>query len=143
MATLSTGLVNLNTVVGGFSEFAKMPAPTFQPVSPNDVVERVVALFRAQLEAPGRPPIALALDLDPSRDPIRADSEQLGRVVQNLLLNAIDAMPRGGQLLLRTRRHDTSFELQVADTGEGLTEEERQAIGDAMTARFDFVLDIR
>jgi two-component system, NtrC family, nitrogen regulation sensor histidine kinase NtrY len=128
LTTLSTGFVNLNTVVGGFSEFAKMPAPAFELVSPNDVVERVVALFRAQIEAPGRPTIVLTLDLDPSREPIRADGEQLGRVVQNLLLNAIDAMPRGGQLVLRTRRSGTSFRLDVVDTGEGLTDEERQRL---------------
>jgi nitrogen fixation/metabolism regulation signal transduction histidine kinase len=128
LTTLSTGFVNLNTVVGGFSEFAKMPAPTFEMVSPNDVVERVVTLFRAQIEAPDRPPIALTLDLDPSRELIRADGEQFGRVVQNLLLNAIDAMPRGGQLVLRTRRNGASFRLDVADTGEGLTEEERQRL---------------
>jgi two-component system nitrogen regulation sensor histidine kinase NtrY len=128
LTTLSTGFVTLNTVVGSFSEFAKMPAPAFELVSPNDVVERVVGLFRAQLEAPGCPSIALTLDLDPSREPIRADGEQLGRVVQNLLLNAIDAMPRGGQLVLRTRRNAASFRLDVVDTGEGLTDEERQRL---------------
>jgi signal transduction histidine kinase len=128
MATLSTGFVNLNTVVGGFSEFARMPAPVFEPLLPNQIVERIVALFRAQLEAPGRPHIALTVDLDPSSEPIRADGEQLGRVVQNLLLNAIDAMPAGGQLTLRTRRTAASFTLEVADTGEGLTDEERQRL---------------
>jgi nitrogen fixation/metabolism regulation signal transduction histidine kinase len=128
LATLTTGFANLNTVVGGFSEFAKMPAPAFAMVAPNEVVERVVALFRAQMQAPGRPPIAVTLELDPSREPIRADGEQLGRVVQNLLLNAIDAMPQGGQLRVRTERKRASFRLDVMDTGEGLTEEERQRL---------------
>jgi two-component system nitrogen regulation sensor histidine kinase NtrY len=128
LTTLNTGFANLNKVVGSFSEFAKMPAPAFELVSPNDIVERVVALFRAQIEAPGHSPIVLTLDLDPSRERIRADGEQLGRVVQNLLLNAIDAMPRGGQLVLRTRHSGASFRLDVSDTGEGLTEEERQRL---------------
>lgn len=128
LATLTTGFANLNTVVGSFSEFAKMPAPAFAMVAPNEVVERVVALFRAQMQAPGHPPIAVTLDLDPSHEPIRADGEQLGRVVQNLLLNAIDAMPQGGQLLVRTERNGASFRLDVTDTGEGLTEEERQRL---------------
>jgi two-component system nitrogen regulation sensor histidine kinase NtrY len=128
LTTLNTGLANLNKVVGSFSEFAKMPAPAFELVSPNDIVERVVALFRAQIEAPGHRPIVLTLDLDPSRERIRADGEQLGRVVQNLLLNAIDAMPRGGQLVLRTRHSGASFRFDVSDTGEGLTEEERQRL---------------
>ena len=128
LATLTTGFANLNAVVGGFSEFAKMPAPAFAMVAPNEVVERVVALFRAQMQAPGRPPIAVTLELDPSREPIRADGEQLGRVVQNLLLNAIDAMPQGGQLRVRTERNGASFRLDITDTGEGLTEEERQRL---------------
>ena len=128
LTTLTTGFANLNTVVGSFSDFAKMPAPTFEMVSPNEVIERVVALFRAQMQAPSRPPIALTLELDPSRELIRADGEQLGRAVQNLLLNAIDAMPQGGQLLLRTERNGASFRLDVKDTGEGLTEEERQRL---------------
>ena len=128
LATLTTGFANLNAVVGGFSDFAKMPAPAFEMISPNEVIERIVALFRAQLQAPGRPPIALTLELDPSREPIRADGEQLGRVVQNLLLNAIDAMPQGGQLLLRTEQNGASFRLDVKDTGEGLTDEERRRL---------------
>ena len=95
---------------------------------PNDVVRRSVDLFRAQFEAPNRPPIALEIDLDPSTEPIHADSEQLGRVVQNLLLNAIDAMPDGGQLAVRTERSGTSFRLDISDSGEGLTEEERRRL---------------
>ena len=70
----------------------------------------------------------MTLGLDPSREPIRADGEQLGRVVQNLLLNAIDAMPQGGQLRVRTERNGASFRLDVTDTGEGLTDEERQRL---------------
>jgi signal transduction histidine kinase len=128
LTTLGAGLVNLNKVVGGFSDFAKMPAPIFEPVSPNDVVWRSVDLFRAQLEAPGRPPIVLEIDLDPSTQPIRADGEQLGRVVQNLLLNAIDAMPDGGRLAVRTERSGATFRLDITDTGEGLTEEERRRL---------------
>jgi two-component system nitrogen regulation sensor histidine kinase NtrY len=128
LATMATGLANLNTVVGRFSDFARMPAPEFAMVAPNDIVRQSVQLFRAQLDAPGRPPIELTVDLDDSVGLIRADAEQLGRAVQNLLLNAIDVMPDGGNLSVRTRRIDSSVRLAIADTGEGLTEEERKRL---------------
>ena len=128
LTTLQTGLGNLNTVIGGFSDFAKMPAPQFSQVSINDIVEQSVALFRAQLEAPGRPAIKVVVDLDASPGMIRADGEQLRRVVQNLLLNAIDAMPNGGELRITTRRVDGSVRIDVADTGQGLSEEERRRL---------------
>ena len=134
MTTLATGLANLNAVIGRFSDFARMPAPQFEQVSVNEVVRRTLTLFRAQIAGPvmpgasGRPPIAVAVDLDPELDAglaaIRADPEQLGRVCQNLLLNAIDAMPAGGQVTVRTRRAGDGVYLDVADTGGGLTEEE-------------------
>src|SRR5439155_6263329 len=67
-------------------------------------------------------------DLDPACGALRADGEQLGRVIQNLLLNAVDAMPDGGELAIRTHRQGASVRLDVADTGEGLTDEERERL---------------
>jgi signal transduction histidine kinase len=128
VAILQTGLGNLNTVIGRFSDFAKMPAPEFAPVSLNDIVEQSVALFRAQLAAPGQAPVSLAFDLDASVGTIRGDTEQLRRAVQNLLLNAIDAMPQGGALRVTTKRSGGVVRLEVADTGHGLSEEERSRL---------------
>ena len=128
LATMTNGLANLNTVIGRFSDFARMPPPEFATVSPNEVVRQSVQLFRAQLEAPNRPAISLTVDLDDSLGPIRADPEQLGRALQNLLLNAIDAMPSGGALSVRTRRAGDAVHIEVSDTGEGLTDEERSRL---------------
>jgi two-component system, NtrC family, nitrogen regulation sensor histidine kinase NtrY len=97
-------------------------------VSPNAIVQQTVMLFQAQLASPAQPAITVTLDLDPSAGSIRADGEQLGRALQNLLLNAIDAMPQGGALTIRTRRSSGGVHLDVADTGEGLTDEERQRL---------------
>jgi len=121
LAAFSSGLANLNAVVAQFSDFAKMPTPQFAEVSPNDIVRETLRLFRAQLEAPG---LRVMVDLDPAAGTIRADPDQLTRALQNLLLNAIDAMPAGGELTVRTGRIDTGIRLDVADTGAGLTDEE-------------------
>ena len=128
LTTLQTGLGNLNTVIGRFSDFAKMPAPEFGQVSINELVEQSVALFRAQLAAPGHPPVTVKLELDPAVGTIRADGEQVRRVVQNLLLNAIDAMPEGGELRIATARVNGVVRIDVADTGQGLGEEERSRL---------------
>ncbi len=55
---------------------------------------------------------------------IMADPEQMTRVLRNLMLNAMDAMPHGGTLTMRTMTHETGVRLEVADTGQGLTPEE-------------------
>jgi signal transduction histidine kinase len=55
---------------------------------------------------------------------VAADAELLHRVISNLVLNAMDAMPQGGALTLRTRDEDERVVIEVADTGSGLTPEE-------------------
>jgi two-component system, NtrC family, nitrogen regulation sensor histidine kinase NtrY len=121
---LLTQLANLKAIVGRFSDFAKMPPPQIESVDLNELIQGTVQLFDAQFHAPGHPVIQTDLKLDAGICPIHADPEQMRRVLQNLLLNAIDAMPEGGTLTLRTRREDGSTLLQISDTGQGLTKEE-------------------
>ena len=126
-STLLAEIENLKTIVGRFSDFARMPAPQLQTVNLNDIVRGAVKLFEAQLSAPGRPKVAVALDLDNSLEPTRADPDLLHRALQNLVLNALDAMPSGGNLSIRTRRvagPPPSVRVEVADSGVGLTKEE-------------------
>ncbi|MGO9167854.1 MAG: ATP-binding protein [Candidatus Sulfotelmatobacter sp.] len=126
--TLLAEIANLKAIIGRFSEFSKMPQPQLQPVQVNEVIRGVVQLVQAQLEAPGRAKISCELQLDSHLEPIAADAELLHRAISNLVLNAMDAMPQGGALTLRSRGEDAKVLIEVADTGAGLTPEECERI---------------
>jgi signal transduction histidine kinase len=102
-----------------------MPEPERRPVDVNELVQKVVRLFEPQLASPGRAPIEAELDLAPGLAPASADPDLLHRALANLVVNALDAMPEGGKLTLRTRAEDRAVRIEVADTGAGLTPEER------------------
>ncbi len=122
--TLLAEISNLKAIISRFSEFSKMPEPQLQAVHVNDVLRGVAQLFQAQFEAPGRPAIRCVLELDRSVELVAADPELLHRALSNLVLNAMDAMPQGGSLTLRTQQKDGKVSIQVSDTGSGLTQEE-------------------
>ncbi len=123
-ATLLAELENLKTIIGRFSDFARMPAPELRPVNLNEIARGVVKLFEAQFSAVGRPQITPELYLDEKLPVIHADASLLHRALENLVLNAMDAMPGGGTLSLRTGHHDGMVRLDVSDSGSGLTREE-------------------
>jgi signal transduction histidine kinase len=126
--TLLAEIANLKTIISRFSEFSKMPRPRLQPVQLNEILRGVVKLFQAQLQAPGRPSIAVKLELDERVGTIAADPDLLHRALSNLVLNAMDAMPEGGTLTLRSKRDDAKVTIEIADTGSGLTREECERI---------------
>jgi nitrogen fixation/metabolism regulation signal transduction histidine kinase len=126
--TLLAEIANLKGIIERFSEFSKMPQPQLQRVQVNEVIRGVVQLFQAQLEAPGHAKIGCELQLDPQLEPVAADAELLHRAISNLMLNAMDAMPQGGELTLRTRDEGGKVLIEVADTGSGLTPEECERI---------------
>jgi two-component system nitrogen regulation sensor histidine kinase NtrY len=123
-STLLAEISNLKTIISRFSEFSRMPQPHLQRIDLNEIVQNVTRLFQAQLHTPGRAPIECKLELAESMEPISADPELMHRVLSNLVLNAMDAMPDGGTLTLRTRQNDQHAFIEVADTGTGLTPEE-------------------
>jgi two-component system, NtrC family, nitrogen regulation sensor histidine kinase NtrY len=123
-ATLKAELANLNSIVGRFSDFSKMPAPQFAQVNVNETLRNAVRLFEPQFTAVGKPSITTEYFLMESLAEIDADPDLLHRAFQNLVLNALDAMPAGGTLTLRTSDGEDEARIEVSDTGKGLTPEE-------------------
>jgi len=123
-ATLKAELANLNTIVGRFSDFSKMPAPHFARVNINEALRNAVRLFEPQFNAVGKPPVIPEYFLTEPLPEIDADADLLHRAFQNLVLNALDAMPAGGTLTMRTTEHEGNVRIEVADTGKGLAPEE-------------------
>jgi two-component system, NtrC family, nitrogen regulation sensor histidine kinase NtrY len=123
-STLLAEINNLKTIISRFSEFSRTPQPQFQRVQVNEIVRNVARLLQGQLQSPEHPPIECRLELAEALQPIAADPEQLHRAFSNLALNAMDAMPQGGILSLRTRPSGDRVAVEIADTGTGLTAEE-------------------
>ncbi len=128
-ATLLAEINNLKTIIGRFSEFSRMPQPQRRPTQVNDVVRSVLRVFHAQLQNSelqysDKNQIAVHTALPDALPEISADPDLLHRALQNLVLNAIDAMPQGGDLAIRTATLGDRIEISVSDTGSGLTQEE-------------------
>jgi two-component system, NtrC family, nitrogen regulation sensor histidine kinase NtrY len=126
--TLIAELGNLKTIIGRFSDFAKMPAPHFEPVDLNQIVEATLKLYAGQLQANGRPKIEAEIALASEGAKLEGDEDQLRRALSNLVLNAIDAMPEGGTLRVATTNLPSGVRLSVSDSGQGLTPEETERL---------------
>ena len=121
-ATLLAEIANLKNIVQRFSDFSKMPSPQLQSVDLDEMVRSVVQLFQGQLtQRASKIEPELQLGEAP---PVSADPVLLRRVIENLVLNAIDAMPDGGKLTFRTAGDDGFAIFELSDTGKGLTPEE-------------------
>jgi two-component system nitrogen regulation sensor histidine kinase NtrY len=118
--TILDELRSLRAIVEEFSQFARMPPPRLAAVDLGEVVERVLALYRARAGA-----VRIEASLAPDLPPVSADRDLIGRALGNLVANALEAMPDGGTLSVRTRRADDGVAIEVADSGPGLTEEQR------------------
>jgi len=89
----------------------------------NAVVEEAIALTAPRWKAGAEADdvtIRIKKDLQPVTSILGAVSE-LREVLTNIIFNAVDAMPRGGQLCFRTRQKGRRVRLEVSDTGSGMT----------------------
>jgi len=131
-ATLAMEIANLKTIIGRFSDFSKMPKPELERIDARDVVERVRSLYEPASavadsgNAGGSEAAKIRFEVELAAEPmpLDADPELLHRALSNLVLNAMDAMPKGGTLTVSARPKGEIVELRVADTGEGITPEE-------------------
>jgi signal transduction histidine kinase len=89
-------------------------------VSLNDVVAAVLLLVERQYERQG---VRVHRDVAPSLPPVLGQANALQQVILNLVTNAAQAMPTGGDLTISTRLDDGRIRVVVADTGAGIAPE--------------------
>lgn len=92
-----------------------------------DVVRRSTELMGARLRGAN---VSLRLSLDSDLPRLNADADRLEQVLINLINNAVDAMPGGGQLHIAVRQRDQHIVLTVHDTGVGIADEDLKKVFD-------------
>jgi len=119
-------------VVGRLRDFYRsgLEQTDFVPIQLNDVIAQAVSLtqprWRDQSQAAGR---TIELDTDLAQvPPIAGRDSDLRDVLANLILNAVDAMPSGGRLTVRSRSVGEHVIVEVSDTGTGMPAEIRQRV---------------
>ncbi|MGE3267786.1 MAG: ATP-binding protein [Chloroflexota bacterium] len=121
-------------VVGRLREFSRpsIASETMPPVQVNDLVAQAISLsqprWRSQAQASGQT-IRVTAELA-QVPPIGGRASDLREALANLIINAVDAMPSGGTLTLRTRLDEDMVLVEVQDTGTGMAPDVRDRIFD-------------
>ena len=128
--TIRTAAQDAASVVGRLREFyrANEEHEKFSPVDLSKLVEQAVNLtkpkWKDQAQASGAT-VRVVPELS-TVPPVAGEEPALRELLTNLIFNAVDAMPDGGTITIRTRRDGGRVVLEVADTGTGMTEEVRR-----------------
>jgi signal transduction histidine kinase len=122
LAKIEAGFTALDATVNDLLSFTAHRQPHWQTFLVCDLVNEVCESLEPQLEAQ-----MIDVDIDiPPNTLLTADREMFRRAILNLVLNAIDAMRGGGELVITSYDGQRGFELEVADSGPGLTEEQKR-----------------
>lgn len=114
----------LDRVVGSLLEIARPHEPLLEPTPLGPVLGRALDLLAAQAEERG---IAVQRRLVPDRV-AQCDAEQIYQVALNLVMNALQNVPRGGSIVVRTIAHDGRVGFEVADDGPGIPRDIQDSI---------------
>jgi signal transduction histidine kinase len=114
-----TQIARITQVLRDLMDFARMRPPTRAALDVARVVEASIRL--ASFDKAFKR-LRLTTDFDDAAPPVPADTDQLQQVFLNLLLNARDAMPDGGELRVSTifKRDTGEVIIEIADTGHGI-----------------------
>ena len=122
-AIISEKMDLLNRIVEQILDFARSTEPRFAAVNVNEVIEKLALLTRHKLQNQN---IELQRELEPELPPVMADVTQLEQAFLNLTLNAVEAMPNGGRLMVTTQCEKGRVVIEFSDTGHGMTHEQQE-----------------
>ena len=120
LAKMDSELTRSTRLIRNFLDFGRQSPPAFRVVNPNEVIERALSLVAHSAKIQH---VEVLKELNSSLPRVMADFDQLQQVCTNLILNAVQAMPDGGRLTLRTSAEGSQLKIEVQDTGCGISAE--------------------
>ncbi|MEM7165966.1 MAG: ATP-binding protein [Planctomycetota bacterium] len=126
LSVMQSEVQRIEFIVNSFLRFTERQELVHTACDVNGLLTDLIGRMREGFE---RKHVQVRFQPDPAIGTVTADEKLLGQVLANLLSNAEQAMPGGGELIVRTREIDKSrIEVDVTDTGEGIPEERLEKI---------------
>lgn len=126
LTKVEAGFTALDTTVNDLLNFTTDRAPDWRAFSVRALVDEVCEAIGPQLDAQS---IRVVADIAPTTQ-LSADREMFRRAMFNLVLNSLDVMPEGGELVITSFDGPQGFELEIADSGPGLSTEQQKHLFD-------------
>jgi two-component system, NtrC family, sensor histidine kinase HydH len=117
----------LNRLLTDFLNFARPPEPDLKMVEIDDLWGSVINLAR---HADGAGGLEFRKDIQPGVSRVACDPDQMKQVLLNLIMNAVQAMPEGGTVVLAVRQDDAKINIDVEDQGTGIHEDDVERVFD-------------
>lgn len=120
----------IETLLRNLLHYARPPKPNFSVLDINRVIEQTVKTAKLSLKSPSLKSKDIQFNECLSSDlpEIVADSSQLQQIFINLLLNAFEAIPDSGKIMIDTSRENGFIKIVLANTGRSLEEKNKQDI---------------
>lgn len=118
----------LDNIVRNFLKSTRQKPLHFQIADIHEPIKQTLLLLEPEIQ---KARVKVKTDFDRDMPEFYMDVERLSRVFINLIKNALQAMPEGGQIKFLTRQRKNSCEIQITDTGSGIRQSELPKIFDA------------
>ena len=112
----------LEKLVSNLLQFASLSPPQFSFLDLHEIVDKTVDLFSYEIQ---KQKITMEKEFPPNLPPIYADPKQIQQGLMNIVLNSLQAMPKGGILRFKTffQSEEEMVHLTIGDTGVGISQE--------------------
>jgi len=124
---ISDDTLRCRRIIDDLRDFSRRHELDIRSSDINDLLDSTLGLVKHQLELHG---ISLHQDFSSDLPLISCDPDRLRQVLMNIFVNAIQAMPRGGSLGVKTALREGQAEIEVRDSGAGIPREIRSKVFD-------------
>jgi signal transduction histidine kinase len=125
LRTAQREIQSLSLLIDDLFELAQIEAGGLRlELSPNSIADLISDTIESFSELAARNQVRLEGSAEPGVDPVLMDVQQIGRVLSNLVGNALRHTPRGGTVQVEAMRMKSGVRVEVRDTGEGIDDQD-------------------